>query len=66
MLLCLMQATAFNKGEGLKVVATEKDGIKVLRIKKEINDDTEHNTPSPVTGECDSFTYHSSMFENSA
>nr|XP_046184482.1 protein ALP1-like isoform X4 [Oncorhynchus gorbuscha] len=35
----------------LKVVTMEKDGIKVLRIKKEINDDTEHDTPSPVTDE---------------
>ncbi|XP_035639298.1 uncharacterized protein LOC118391908 isoform X3 [Oncorhynchus keta] len=35
----------------LKVVTMEKDGMKVLRIKKELNDDTEHNTPSPVTDE---------------
>ncbi|XP_021433861.2 protein ALP1-like isoform X1 [Oncorhynchus mykiss] len=35
----------------LKVVTMEKDGMKVLRIKKEINDDTEHDTPSPVTDE---------------
>ncbi|XP_021470951.1 uncharacterized protein LOC110531832 isoform X1 [Oncorhynchus mykiss] len=45
------QATAFNKGEGLKVVAMEKDGIQVLRIKKEINEGTEHDTPCPMTGE---------------
>ncbi|XP_041724134.1 uncharacterized protein LOC121554579 isoform X2 [Coregonus clupeaformis] len=45
------QATAFKEGEGLKVVAMEKDGIKVLPIKKEINEGTEHDTPSPMTGE---------------
>ncbi|XP_020347214.1 putative nuclease HARBI1 isoform X2 [Oncorhynchus kisutch] len=35
----------------LKVVTMEKDGMKVLRIKKEINDHTERDTPSPVTDE---------------
>lgn len=70
-----MQATAFNKGEGLKVVATEKDGIKVLRIKKEINEGTEHDTPCPMTGECYSksslphrcwkYGYITTLFENS-
>uniref|UniRef100_A0AAY5KGD6 DDE Tnp4 domain-containing protein n=1 Tax=Esox lucius TaxID=8010 RepID=A0AAY5KGD6_ESOLU len=49
--LCLKQTMKKEVGEGLRVVAMEKDGMKVIGIKKELRDAPEQEIPSPMKDE---------------